>query len=81
MDGWMDWILNYGLASQIDRQTGYFMIWSTDGRTDGPFLSNISGYLSKKKKKKNSEWETIAGYQLTLNARDNRKNITCTSKY
>ena len=77
----MDWILNYGLASQIDRQTGYFMIWSTDGRTDGPFLSNISRYLSKKKKKKNSEWETIAGYQLTLNARDNRKNITCTSKY
>ena len=56
----MDWILNYGLASQIDRQTGYFMIWSTDGRTDGPFLSNISRYLSKKKKKKNSEWETIA---------------------
>ena len=71
----MDWILNYGLASQTDRQTGYFMIWSTDGRTDGPFLSNISRYLSKKKKK-NSEWETIAGYQLTLNARDNRKNIT-----
>ena len=51
----MDWILNYGLASQIDRQTGYFMIWSTGG----PFLLNISRYLSKKKKKKNSEWETI----------------------
>ena len=77
----MDWILNYGLASQTDRQTGYSMTWFTDGWTDGPFLLNISRYLSKKKKKKNSEWETIAGYQLTLNARDNRKNITCTSKY
>ena len=59
MDGWMDWILNYGLALQIDRQTGYFMIWFTDGWMDGPFLLNISRYLSKKKKKKNSEWETI----------------------
>lgn len=75
----MDWILNYGLASQIDRQTRYFMIWFTDGRTDGPFLLNISRYLSKKKK--NSKWETIAGHQLTLNVRDKGKNIACTSKY
>ena len=78
----MDWILNYGLASQIDRQTGYSMIWFTDGWTDGRFLLSISHYLSKKKKKKkNSEWETIAGHQLTLNVRDKGKNITCASKY
>ena len=79
----MDWILNYGLASQIDRQTGYSMIWFTDGWTDGLFLLSISHYLSKKKKKKkkNSEWETIAGHQLTLNVRDKGKNIACASKY
>ena len=50
----MDWILNYGLASQIDSQTGYFMIWFTDGQTDRPFLLNYSRYVSEKKKK-NSE--------------------------
>ena len=51
----MDWILDYGQTSQIDRQTEYFLIWFTDGRTDGLFVFNISRYLSKKKEKENSE--------------------------
>lgn len=47
MDGWMDWILNCGLASQLEGQSGYFMDSFTDGQTDWILYGAAYGWMDR----------------------------------
>ena len=43
----MDWILNYGLASQMEGQTGYFMDSFTDGRAHWILYGPAYGWMDR----------------------------------